>query len=38
MTRIFIILLLLISFSLKGQNISGNVSDAVSGKKIAGQP
>jgi iron complex outermembrane receptor protein len=36
MTRIFIILLLLISFSLKGQNISGNVSDAVSGKKIAG--
>jgi hypothetical protein len=36
MTRIFIILFLLISFSLKGQNTSGTVSDTTNGKKIVG--
>jgi hypothetical protein len=36
MTRIFIILFLLISFSLKGQNTSGTVSDTANGKKIVG--
>jgi iron complex outermembrane receptor protein len=36
MTRIFIILFLLISFSLKGQSTSGTVSDTTNGKKIVG--
>jgi iron complex outermembrane receptor protein len=36
MTRIFIIMFLLISFSLKGQSTSCTVSDTTNGKKIVG--